>query len=365
MIDLLPSEEQQALIDSVVDFLSGELPVERLRHFTSADGLPEHARWRELATMGWFGLAIPEAQGGLGLGAAEEMLLLRECGRYLVTPAVAATQLAAHIAFTVRQTRLLERFVAGDLRAGFAGPGLTLTAEGGLTGQCFLIDAQAADYVVVRAPASAGNSACSAPRLGLMPVSAFRRSLPAPGVDASITIERANVEQRDALAGGIWPESDCSGLIARADLHGAAQLLGMAEAHRDMAADYAKLRKQFGKLIGSFQAVAHQCADMAVRAEASNAQCALAALMLDARQPQTDLEIAAALWIAHDAAQRNALSNIQVHGGIGYTADCNAHFYLKRVRVIQTLCTRRTGLVDTLLGRAVCVPSGRIAQALA
>jgi hypothetical protein len=121
----------------------------------------------------------------------------------------------------------------------------------------------------------------------------------------------------------------------------AAQMSGMADATRDMAVEYAKLREQFGKPIGAFQAIKHMCSDMAIRAEAARALVVYAAANADAGAADAGLDIAAAVLVAADAALKNAAINIQIHGGFGFTAECNAHHFLKRATVFERMAGLR------------------------
>jgi alkylation response protein AidB-like acyl-CoA dehydrogenase len=125
--------------------------------------------------------------------------------------------------------------------------------------------------------------------------------------------------------------------------------VGVAEGARNMAVDYAKVREQFGKPIGSFQAIKHLCADMAIRSEAALCQASFAALVIDQDHRDADYHATSAKLVATDAALRNAADNIQIHGAFGFTAEANAHHFLKRAHVIDLLWgdqkTQRTRLL--------------------
>jgi alkylation response protein AidB-like acyl-CoA dehydrogenase len=115
----------------------------------------------------------------------------------------------------------------------------------------------------------------------------------------------------------------------------AAMLSGITEATRDASASYAKLRKQFDVAIGSFQAVKHRCAEQAVRAEAATQATTLAALSVDAGRDDASLQVASARLVAGDYAVTNAADNVQNHGGIGYTAEHDAHLFVKRAHALS------------------------------
>jgi len=117
----------------------------------------------------------------------------------------------------------------------------------------------------------------------------------------------------------------------------AAMLVGIAEATRDLSAEHAKTRVQFGRPIGVHQAIKHRCADMAVRAEAAGSQMLLAALCVESGRADATFQAAAAKVVATDAAVANAASTIQVHGGMGFTSEHDAHLFLERAHVLDHL----------------------------
>jgi hypothetical protein len=128
----------------------------------------------------------------------------------------------------------------------------------------------------------------------------------------------------------------------------ATMLVGIAEQTRDMSVEYAKTRVQYGKPIGAFQAVKHRCADMAIRAQGAWDLTAVAALRLDTADDRAAPTAAAAKTVAVSAAITNAADNIQNHGAIGFTAEHEAHRYLKRARLLEPLCGAPTALTAEL-----------------
>jgi len=323
MVNILPTAEQQQVIDSVVEVLSRECPLDRLRKppVPAEVGVLR----RRFADLGWFRFGLSEDAGGIGFGLAEEMLVFREIGRNLISPVFAASGIAAS-AVLATQPHLSREFAAGTAVA------LALRAGGG---DALLIDAVGADWLLL----VDGD----AMRLTKAKVFTDRRS--AASIDASVDLERAR------------PGSDAvsmkSALYWRFHLLIAAQLVGVAEACRDMASGYAKLRKQFDKPIGSFQGVAHHCADMAVRAEAALCQTLFAAITLRDGRDDAAFQVAAAVAVASEAAFRNATLSIRVHGGIGFTADCHAQRYLKRAVLLRELAGGIGRHDSTLLEAAV------------
>jgi hypothetical protein len=125
----------------------------------------------------------------------------------------------------------------------------------------------------------------------------------------------------------------------------AAQLVGIAEACRDSSVHHAKTREQFGRPIGVNQAVKHACADMAVAAARASAQMLFAAAACESTGPDASLQAHVAKFIASDAARQNAAHNIQIHGGMGFTTEFEAHLFVERAEVLeQTFATRESGL---------------------
>jgi alkylation response protein AidB-like acyl-CoA dehydrogenase len=294
MIDLLPDETQRTLAESFAEILAAEAPLSRLH----GDPQGDRALIRQLATLGWLGLGLPEARGGLGCGATEEILLMREAGRRLIGPGLAATMLAAHIAEDGGP------FVRGERFAAIAIP----DGDGGH----LLLDDAHADAIV----------AVSGGGVELVERHCVANRTETRAIDDSVALARAALQ----AGGDIRP-------AGRLTLWSAAVLTGMAEAARDMATGYAKLREQFGQPIGAFQAIKHRCADMALRCEAAWSQTVFAALALDAARDDADFQLAAARLVAGDAALANARGNVQIHGGIGFTEECDAQLLVRRTQL--------------------------------
>jgi alkylation response protein AidB-like acyl-CoA dehydrogenase len=307
IVDLHPSEEQQLIEDSVTALLRQKLPVERLRDPASHGGAAERAAWRDFAELGLFGLGLAEDLGGVGLGPAEEALAGRALGRHLASPCLVAQMIAPHFAEDADLRALL---VAGSRRAAFAN---MLSP-----GKAQLIDAQEAEWLVLFGQGAA-----------LVPASAASKGV--AGLDETLCLAHADMKETMTARG--------PGAL-RASLLLAAYLTGIAEASQALAVDYAKTREQFGQPIGAFQAIKHSCADMAVRSAAAAAQVFHAAIILG-RGGDDEAEVAAARLLAADAALGNAKANLQIHGGMGFTAECDAHLFLKRAHVIAMLGSSR------------------------
>jgi alkylation response protein AidB-like acyl-CoA dehydrogenase len=260
-----------------------------------------HAR---LAGWGWFGVGLPEADGGLGLGVAEETLLAFEAGRFLLPPLVLATTLAARLCGEADR----EVMLAGETRAALA-----LIVQG----EVLAFDGADAAFVV----------AFDGDNIRLALATGFEGAAIA-GFDETVETRRGTLDAASTLA---------AKPAAHARLLVAAMLAGMARAACDLAVEYAKIREQFGQPIGAFQAVKHICADMGLRAYAAEAQVKMAAAAAADAPGIAPREIAAACLTALRGAIANAEDAIQVHGGIGFTADCDAHVYLKRAHLLGAL----------------------------
>jgi alkylation response protein AidB-like acyl-CoA dehydrogenase len=318
MIDLLPSVEQQQIVDSVVEFFARTLAVARPRAGSrriSAD------TWKEIAALGWFGLAVAEEDGGAGCSLVEEMLVAREFGRHVASPALCATMLSAHVAACTGSHTLLEGILNGELRVGLAN---ALPGGNGPALQVHLLDADGANLVLY----------WNETGMGLRERSAFAPITVVDSFDEAVHLERAMAPDGAPSA---WVSVQRSRLPQRAALLICAQLLGVAEAAKDDAVAYARVREQFGQPIGAFQALKHECAEMAVHCEAAYAQTFFAALAENSVLADAAFQRAAAGLLATEAALSNARANIQIHGGIGFTSECNAHRYLKRAHLLGQL----------------------------
>lgn len=329
MINLVPTSEQQQVVDSVTDFLKNKLPVERLRDRTAAPGAAERREWQQMAGLGWFGFGLPEELGGIGFSLAEEVLAFREFGRYVLSPAALAATLGAQVAARAGRRDLADSILSGAERPALGIPTgtagefkLSARSTPSSNGELHLVDATDVDLVLVWTD----DGAALIRRADLADI----RSV--DPMDTTITLERGTAKSAVPVA---FVAAEDEPLPLRASLLVSAVMVGMAEAARDLAAEYAKIREQFGKPIGSFQAVAHQCADMAARAEAAWVQTKFAALAARDRRSDAVFQASAASLLAGEAAFRNATMSIRVHGGIGYTADCPVHHYLKRALLLR------------------------------
>jgi alkylation response protein AidB-like acyl-CoA dehydrogenase len=317
------------------------------------------AAWRQLAGAGWLGLDVPEAHGGAGATLAEVAVVLEEMGRapvptaYLGT-AVLGTGLLALLEPGAGRDDLLSRAAAGEARLAVAmaseecGPARAedfrlsgLRLEGGSP---FVVDAPGADRLLVLAREPDGGRAVVA----LDPAAGGVRVEPRPLIDATRQVGSVSVSvdgEGDGVAvdeGAVWrfagdPDAAVGALLDRAAVATACDAVGVSEAMLAATVAYAGARHQFGRPIGSFQAVKHACADMLIALSLSRELLAAAVAAVAAGEP--DAWVAASMAKAHacGAAVEIAGKAMQLHGGIGYTWESGVHVYLKRAALDRAL----------------------------
>ncbi|MEU1785998.1 acyl-CoA dehydrogenase family protein [Streptomyces sparsogenes] len=335
-MDFRLTDDQRALRAGVRELLEGRFPRERLR--AAVDGGPpvvDRALWRELGGAGFFALRLREADGGVGLGLPEAVLVFEEAGRALLPGPLVATHLAAGVVEGAAEGRAVVTALdaagaaAGDATggaAGAAGRGAAGDGEGGGVGALVEHLASADAVLAIGAPGDGDIKAL--PAAGLA-----RTARPVRSVDPATPLHRLPYPDRvpypDRLAAPARPAGPRSaGRFRReAVLLTAALQLGSAARTVEMAVRHARERFQFGRPIGAFQAVQHLCAGMLVRAETARSVVYAAALTEDAG------EVAAAKLLADEAAVRNARDCLQVHGGMGFTWEADVHLHLKRAWV--------------------------------
>lgn len=300
--DLDRSADQRQILDAAGALLAESFPVARLR-----DGRPDDLA--PLAKFGAFALSVPEADGGAGFTVVEEALLHVLLGRHLVSPRALAAATAASVARRAGMADLAAALAVLERRACAA-----LRDDGGI----LLLDRGDADLALV----FEGRG------LALVEIGDAR---PQPGLGRSLAVAR--------MAGGGHEiaRSDDARVLDTADLLVSAQLLGVAEATRDLAVAYAGLRQQFGRPIGAFQAIKHRCADMAIAAGMASAQLDMAAIAIADGLPDAGFQVAALRRLAPRAALANARACVQIHGGIGFSAEADAHHFVKQAHLLSRL----------------------------
>jgi alkylation response protein AidB-like acyl-CoA dehydrogenase len=351
---LLLTDEQNYLATTVRELLAERADESRVREaMASADGL-DRRLWKTMAgELGVCGLAVPEEFGGAGASFIEVAVVCEELGRALAgVPFLSTTVLAQTVLLDCgdadAQARWLPDLCIGSTVATVAmaepalawnGEDLTTTAAyaGGswsLSGtKTYVVDGCAADVVFVFARTDNG-------------VAVFAVNANAPGLSRTAlpTMDQTRRLARlqfDGVPGELIGEPGAEQALARVlDVAGiaiAAESVGGAEQCLEMAVEYAKVRIQFGRPIGSFQAIKHKCADMLLQVETARSAAAFARGATAAEPHERAIAAAAAKAYCCDAFVHCAEENIQVHGGIGFTWEHPAHLYFKRARSSQVL----------------------------
>ena len=356
---LVLSEEQTMLKDMAKDFFAEQVPVtnfRKLRDGEDANGYDEEV-WQHIVELGFAGILIPEEQGGTGFGPMGLGIVMKEAGRTLAaTPLYATAVLGAGLVLKagseVQKAELLPKIAGGELlmalaleeRAHHNPAAISMAAvkDGGdyvLNGEkTFVLDGHIADklIVVARSGGAAGDT---------QGLSMFLVDADAAGISIQRTImvdhrNSANVRldnvkvSADALLGGEGGAfADLEPVLDLGRICMAAEMLGGAETVFDTTLDYLKERKQFGKIIGTFQALQHRAAEMFCEIEICQSVLLDALSALDERR--NDIPQLASLAKARigDAARLITNEGVQLHGGIGMTDAVDIGLFIKRARV--------------------------------
>ncbi|MFN0186983.1 MAG: acyl-CoA dehydrogenase family protein [Aquabacterium sp.] len=353
---LLLNDEQRLLADSARGFFAEQAPVAALRALrdtADVDGF-SRALWQRCAEMGFAGVRVPEAHGGMGLGLTEAAVLCESAGRKLAaTPLLSTAVLGAQLlaaAPAALAAAWLPRIAAGQAVVALALDegakhrpdriAATARADGGgwvLDGDKVLVlDGHVAQLLVVVARTAGG--------IGLFAVEAGSAGL---SVQRTVMVDAHNAA-RVRLAGvrvgadaRIGSDADGAALLEAALDAGrvcvAAELLGAGDEAFARTMAYLKERRQFGRLIGEFQALQHRAAELYGDLELARAALARAAEALDGGRSGAAALVAVAKAKACQAADRAVREAVQMHGGIGMTDVLDMGFFMKRVRVLQEL----------------------------
>lgn len=323
-MNLLPSDEQQEIISVLRSFLAARLPTSSIRDRRNEPSCIAGDVWSECGALGWFGLGLGEEFGGIGYGMAEEALLLREIGRHLASGPFIATILGARVAAMAGESDLAGAIVAGEVMVCSAEPRAGAVVGPSMSGAFDLLDAPGAAYALVATPE----------RAMVLSVDSLAHAATLPSIDPAVRLAQVELDDVVPVAS---VTADIDPVFVRATVLVTAMMTGIAEATRDTAAQYAKDREQFGRPIGINQAIKHACADMATRSEAAGSQLLFAALSVDEARGDRDFQATSARIVAGHAAIQNAAANVQIHGGIGYTFEHDAHLFVKRASVLDRM----------------------------
>jgi len=305
------SDDQQAIKQTAKEFLADRMKPERRRELAEK-GEYDPDLWREMAELGWAGIFVEEQFGGQGLGVLELVILLEEAG-YALAPSPLFSNAAAglviqHAGTDEQRERWLPGIASGDARGT-----LGTLREGAAT---LVPDADDAEVIVL---------------------------LDGEGGGTVVDARGADVERQDTIdstrrffsvepRGGDSLGDDPGAGLDRVEVALAAELVGVAQQALEMATHYARERQQFGRPIGSYQAISHRCAQMMLEAESARSTTYYAAWAADHEPESLPLAASTAKAYAADAGWRVTAASLQVHGGIGFTWEHDLHFFLKRAR---------------------------------
>lgn len=322
-MDFALNDEQQMLQESARRFLADHHPLQRARRALPWSQAAQSQLWRTLADMGWTALLVPEEQEGLGLGLVDASLVAEETGRQLLNLPWASSAVllplwrqAAGDAAPVVLQDTVQACMAGERAVHCVAD---TDAWWDYAGQC-------SDLVVVRG----WHDPLQPLQIALVPADA----VPAQqGLDPTLR-QGSAAASSTALHWHTVPMADNARAHARAAhrLMLAAELVGVAQAALDMASLYAKERVQFGKPIGSYQAIKHQLANAWMGVDNARLALLYACAALDGDLPDSRFACAAAEFTAMEGALQSTRTALQVHGGMGFTWEHDAHLYLKRAQ---------------------------------
>lgn len=344
------------LAQSVGNFVKRGADLPRVRALAQTRAEFDRAQWRQLAELGWLGVLAPESCGGLGLGLAEAAIVAEGLGRAL-TPepytavAVLAARTLEYSAETPLRNELLSGLVGGERvpvvacheqADDVAAARIATTAtpfEGGfrVSGQKqFVVGAAGADGYIVSAQAGAELQLlwipCTAPGCdtGLVPLADSRSY-------GTVTMQDVAVPREHVLASGAAAHDALGRALDHAAVIASAELVGVMKRAHEMSLDYMKTRVQFGKAIGSFQALQHRAVDLYIQQELADAVLREVVAHLDAAPDARAraLHASRAKSRCAEAALAITRAAIQFHGAIGFTEDCDVGLYVKRAMTLS------------------------------
>jgi alkylation response protein AidB-like acyl-CoA dehydrogenase len=356
---LFLNDDQTALQDTIRDFVADAAPIGHMRALRDADDAAGLSRslWKSFAEMGFTGILIGEDQGGLGMGHVEAGIVLEEIGRNLspspfLTTAVAA---AEALSGTAQAERWFPGILAGETVAALAiderakhGGAIGMTAERAgngfrLTGRKqFVTHGHIADLIIVAA--RTGGSADDIEGVTLFAVAKNTAGLAAEPerlADASIAA-RLDFDgvavDADAVIGEVDGGRGVLDRLLRAARSGAsAELLGVGGRAMDLTVDYLQERKQFGQIIGGFQALQHRAAHLYAEMEVARAAVLKAQQLLNEGSDEADEAVSVAKAMTSLATTLSVQEGVQMHGGIGMTDAYDIGFFMKRARVLAEM----------------------------
>ncbi len=360
---LILNEEQSMLRDSARGLIGAKAPITHLRKLRDEKDATGFSRelWRAFAEMGFAGLLVPEEHGGSGLGCVEAGVVMEEIGRTLMpSPFLSTAVLAASALIrggsAAQRKQYLPKLAAGELIAALAvdegvkhrplqtamsavraGNGFRLNGAKG-----FVVDGHVADVLIVAARTA--GSAGEAAGLTLFVVDPRAKGIE---IERTVMVDAHNAarvvfKDVEVTADGVLGEVDQGGGLLEAVLNVgrgavAAEMLGAAEEAFARTIGYLKERKQFGKLIGEFQALQHRAAHLYCEIELTRASVLKALQLLDASAAEAGAAVAVAKAKAGTTGTLAVQEAVQMHGGMGMTDQFDVGLFMKRMRVCQEL----------------------------
>jgi alkylation response protein AidB-like acyl-CoA dehydrogenase len=305
------TDDQQAIKRTANEMLAARFKPERVRELAEAESYDDDA-WKEMSELGWAGIFIDEEHGGQGLGIVELVILMEELG-YSLAPVPFLSNAAAGLALQFAGTdEQKERWLPG-IASGEARGTVGVLRDG----EARLVpDADSAAVIVLISP-DGSSQVVEASAAEIEPFEAM---------DRTRRFARVSAGGGEPLGGDHLAAAD---RIATAL---SAETVGVAQKAMEMAVEYARDRKQFGRPIGSYQAVSHRCAQMLLEVEGSRSAAYYAGWCADSEPDSLPAAASMAKAYSSDAGWRVCGSSLQVHGGIGFTWEHDLHFYMKRAK---------------------------------
>lgn len=346
------TDEQAMLRDTARDFVAEHAPVSHMRALRDANDATGFSRdlWKQFAEMGLTGILIPEADNGLGLGHVEAGVVLEEIGRNLSPSPFLSTAVAAVEALkgTAHAARWFPGILAGEtvaalaiderakhdgrveMRAERSGNGFRLNGA-----KRFVAHGHVADLLIVAAKTGEGTTLFAVPN-DAKGLTAAPERLADASLAAHLRFDGVEIDA-DAVVGDVDAgDAPLARLLAAGRTGASAELLGVGGGAADMTVNYLKERKQFGVLIGSFQALQHRAAHLYSEMEVARAAVLKAAQLLDSGQDAGEA-VSVAKAMTGLATTLAVQEGVQMHGGIGMTDEYDIGFYMKRARVLAEM----------------------------
>ena len=325
------SPDQVVLGDAALSFLTDQCPTTRVRTIHESGSGWDRQLWSAMVELGWLGVAVPESDGGLGLGLVELAVLVEAAARLVVPVPFVSTVVAIEIARAAAAHDVVARLLGGATACvAWCSDRSSLRADGDrLTGRSDPVPfGPTADLACVIARTEASD-------LGVFVVDLTDDIRPVVEPAMDLTRPLGWLDLDDVPARRLGGTELARRLTDVGAMTSAVELLGTSSVAMELAVEYAKARVQFGRPIGSFQAVKHRCADMLVDVEGIRSGAYWAAWCLSVDDPDRSVAASTAKVWAGDASKRVMAGALQVHGGIGFTWEHDLHLFMKRAQLDQ------------------------------